>query len=42
MTGNIPDGITVFAVSTLDEARSIVETVGEGGDTAAFASCPAA
>jgi PDZ domain-containing protein len=42
VTGNIPDGITVFAVSTLDEARSIVETVGEGGDTAAFASCPAA
>jgi len=41
VTGHVPDGIAVFAVSTLDEAREIVETIGDGGDTAAFASCPA-
>jgi Lon-like protease len=42
VTGHVPDGIRVFAVSTLDEARTIVDTVGDGGDTDAFASCPAA
>jgi len=28
-------------VSTLDQARSIVETIAEGGDTSEFASCAA-
>jgi Lon-like protease len=42
VTGHVPDGIQVFAVSTIDEARAIVETIGEGGDTSAFPSCPAA
>ncbi len=41
VTGHVPDGIDVFAVSTLDEARTIVETIGEGGDTSRFASCAA-
>lgn len=41
VTGHVPDGIDVFAVATLDEARTIVETIGEGGDTSRFASCPA-
>jgi PDZ domain-containing protein len=41
VTGHIPDGIRVFAVSTLDEARTIVEAVGAGEDTAEFPSCPA-
>ena len=40
VSGHVPDGITVFAVSTLDEARDIVEAVGEGGDISGFASCP--
>ena len=39
VAGNVPDGLTVFAVSTLDEAREIVETVAEGGDTATFRGC---
>lgn len=42
VTGNVPDGLSVFAVSTLDEARTIVEAIGEGADTSGFASCPAA
>ena len=41
VAGNVPDGLTVFAVSTLDEAREIVETVAEGGDTATFRGCEA-
>ena len=41
VVGHVPDGITVFAVSTLDQARSIVETIAEGGDTSGFASCAA-
>ena len=40
--GHVPDGLSVFAVSTLDEARTIVEAIGEGADTSGFASCPAA
>lgn len=42
VTGHVPDGLSVFAVSTLDEARTIVEAIGEGSDTSGFASCPAA
>ncbi len=42
VTGHVPDGLSVFAVSTLDEARTIVEAIGEGADTSGFASCPAA
>jgi PDZ domain-containing protein len=39
VAGNVPDGIEVFAVSTLDEARDVVETIGDGGDTSDFATC---
>ena len=39
VAGNVPDGITVFAVSTLDDARDVVETIGDGGDTSDFATC---
>jgi PDZ domain-containing protein len=31
----------VFAVETLDQARDIVEAVGDGADTDRFATCPA-
>lgn len=42
VTGHVPDGVRVFAVSTLDDARTIVEAIGDGDDTEGFASCPAA
>ncbi|GAA1833839.1 YlbL family protein [Agromyces salentinus] len=41
VTGHVPDGLDVFAVSDLDQAREIVEATGEGADTASFATCPA-
>lgn len=41
VVGNVPDGLEVFAVTTLEEAREVVETVGEGGDTSSFARCEA-
>lgn len=31
LTGRVPDGIAVYSVSTLDQARSVVEAVGSGG-----------
>lgn len=39
VVGNVPDGLRVFAVTTLDEAREIVEAVGEGADTSSYPSC---
>lgn len=41
VVGNVPDGLEVLAVSSLDEARAIVETVAEDGDTSSFARCEA-
>lgn len=41
VVGHVPDGLEVFSVTTLEEAREIVETVGEGGDTSSFARCEA-
>lgn len=41
VVGHVPDGLEVFAVTTLDEARAIVEAAGEGGDTSSFARCEA-
>lgn len=41
VVGHVPDGIRVFAVETLDQARTIVETIGDGGETSEFASCAA-
>ncbi|BDZ55976.1 YlbL family protein [Agromyces marinus] len=41
VVGNVPDGLEVFAVDTLEQAREVVETVGEGGDTSALPRCEA-
>lgn len=41
VSGNVPDGVTVFAVSTLDQARVIVEDVADGELTGSYPSCPA-
>jgi PDZ domain-containing protein len=41
VVGHVPDGLDVFSVTTLEEAREIVEAVGEGGDTSSFARCEA-
>ncbi|HEU5222156.1 MAG TPA: S16 family serine protease [Candidatus Lumbricidophila sp.] len=41
VVGQIPDGLTVFAVDSLHQAREIVETIGAGGDTSKFEGCPA-
>jgi PDZ domain-containing protein len=41
VSGNVPDGVTVFSVSTLDEARAIVEDVADGEVTGSYESCPA-
>jgi PDZ domain-containing protein len=42
VTGHVPDEVTVFAVQTLDEARTIVEDLGDGELTGTYPSCPAA
>ncbi|MGR0318220.1 YlbL family protein [Agromyces sp. ZXT2-3] len=39
VVGNVPDGLEVVAVATLEEARDVIETIGEGGDTSAFRTC---
>ena len=39
VVGNVPDGLDVFAVETLDQARAIVEAAGEGADMGGFATC---
>lgn len=41
VTGHIPDGLDVYAVSTLDEAKAVVQAVAAGADTSQFARCPA-
>ncbi|WP_395242684.1 PDZ domain-containing protein [Agromyces sp. MMS24-K17] len=41
VVGNVPDGLQVFAVSDLDEARAIVEAAGSGDDLGAFPTCVA-
>lgn len=42
VTGHVPDGLEVFAVRTLDEARTIVEDLADGEVDGSYASCPAA
>ncbi len=42
VTGHIPDGLTVFAVDTLDQARAVVEDVADGDVSGSYPSCPAA
>ena len=40
--GHIPDGLTVFAVETLDEAVTALDALEAGTDTSALPTCPAA
>lgn len=40
VTGHVPDGLTVFAVETLDDALAAVEAVRTGADTDGLPSCP--
>ena len=39
VTGNIPNGLQVFSVRTLDDALNVVEIIGAGGDTSSLARC---
>lgn len=39
VVGHVPDGLTVFAVDTLDEAKTAIETVSAGGDTSQLPTC---
>ncbi|HEV7955972.1 MAG: ATP-dependent serine peptidase containing a domain protein [Microbacteriaceae bacterium] len=39
VTGHVPDGLTVFAVETLDDSLAALETLASGGDTSALPSC---
>ncbi|WP_022894519.1 YlbL family protein [Agromyces subbeticus] len=41
VAGHVPDGVTVFSVSTLDQAREIVEDVADGTVTGSYPSCTA-
>lgn len=41
VVGNVPDGLTVFSVETLDQARTIVEDVADGEVDGEYASCTA-
>ena len=40
VTGHIPDGLTVLAVSTLDEALAAMDAIRTGADTSGLPSCP--
>lgn len=39
VVGHVPDGLDVYAVSTLDDALEVLETTGEGGDTSSLTTC---
>jgi Lon-like protease len=39
VVGHVPDGLTVFSVSTLDEALAALEVIADGGDTASLPTC---
>ncbi len=41
VVGRIPGGLEVFAVTTLDDALEVVQTVADGGDTSSLARCGA-
>jgi PDZ domain-containing protein len=41
VTGHIPDGLTVFAIGTLDDALTALDTIRTEGDTSALPTCPA-
>ncbi len=40
VTGHVPDGLTVFAVETLDEALAALEVVASGGEVSGVPTCP--
>lgn len=42
VTGHIPDGLTVFAVETLDDSLKALDAIRSGADTGELATCPAA
>jgi PDZ domain-containing protein len=41
VVGNVPSGLTVFAVSTLSDSMTALQTIADGGDTGALPSCDA-
>jgi PDZ domain-containing protein len=41
VSGHIPAGLTVFAVSTLDDAIAALDAIASGGDASALPACPA-
>lgn len=41
VTGNIPSGLTVFSVETLDDALAAVEAISSEADTSSLPTCPA-
>lgn len=42
VAGHVPDGLTVFAVDTLDDAITAIETVAMNADTSALPTCTSA
>ena len=41
VTGHIPPGLSVFAVTTLDDSLADLKVVAAGGDTSSLKACPA-
>ena len=41
VVGNVPDGLDVFAVATLDQALTVMETLGRGADSSQLPRCTA-
>ncbi|MBF4576600.1 PDZ domain-containing protein [Frondihabitans sp. VKM Ac-2883] len=41
VTGHIPSGLDVYAVSDLDDSVAVLKTIADKGDTAALPTCPA-
>lgn len=41
VTGHVPDGLTVFAVKTLDDSLKALDAIRSDGDTSALPTCPA-
>ncbi|WP_066040337.1 YlbL family protein [Herbiconiux solani] len=39
VVGHVPDGITVFAVSTLNDSVTALQAIASGGDTSALPTC---
>jgi PDZ domain-containing protein len=41
VTGHIPSGLTVFAITTLDDSLAALEAISTGADSSALPTCPA-